>query len=104
MADSEPNGDPICDLGASVNIIPYTLFAKLGIGEAKPTSIALQLADRSKVYPRGILEDILVKVDKFIFPIHLIVLDMEENRSIPLMLGRSFLATARTLINMAGGK
>ena len=78
----------LCDLGASVNIIPYTLFTKLGIGEAKPTSIALQLADRSKVYPRGVLEDVLVKVDKFIFPIDLIVLDMEEDKSIPLILGR----------------
>src|SRR3954462_1227438 len=94
----------LCDLGASVNIIPYTLFTKLGIGEAKPTSIALQLADRSKVYPRGVLEDVLVKVDKFIFPIDLIVLDMEEDKSIPLILGRPFLATAQTLIDVAGGK
>src|SRR4051812_15727306 len=94
----------LCDLGASVNIIPYTLFTKLGIGEAKPTSIALQLADMSKVYPRGVLEDVLVKVDKFIFPIDLIVLDMEEDKSIPLILGRPFLATAQTLINGAGRK
>src|SRR5438270_5067807 len=74
----------LCDLGASVNIIPYTLFTKLGIGEAKPTSIALQLADRSKVYPRGVLEDVLVKVED------LIVLDMEEDKSIPLILRRPF--------------
>src|SRR2546430_13886129 len=77
----------LCDLGASVNIIPYTLFTKLGIREAKPTSIALQLADRSKVYPRGVLED----------PIDLIVLDMKEDKSIPLILGRPFLATTQTL-------
>src|SRR5204863_7916736 len=92
----------LCDLGASVNIIPYTLFTKLGIGEAKPTSIALQLTDRSKVYPRGVLEDVLVKVDKFIFPIDLIVLDMEEDKSIPLILGRPFLATARAIIDVDG--
>src|SRR5256886_11866894 len=77
----------LCDLEASVNIIPYTLFTKLGIREAKPTSIALQLADRSKVYPRGVLED----------PIDLIVLDMKEDKSIPLILGRPFLATTQTL-------
>src|SRR5436190_8324865 len=94
----------LCDLGASVNIIPYTLFTKLGIGEAKPTSIALQLADRSKVYPRGVLEDVLVKVDKFIFPIDLIVLDMEEDKSIPLILGRPFLATTRAVIDVGEGK
>src|SRR3954462_10673608 len=91
----------LCDLGASVNIISYTLFTKLGIGEAKPTSIALQFADRSKVYPRGILEDVLVKVDKFIFPVDLIVLDMA---SIPLILGRPFLETHKTLIEVAEGK
>src|SRR5436190_20201606 len=94
----------LCDLGASVNIIPYTLFTKLGIGDDKPTSITLQLADRSKVYPRGIVENVLVKVDKFIFPIDLIVLYIEEDKSIPLILGRPFLATAQTLIDVAGGK
>src|SRR5436189_5912062 len=94
----------LCDLGASVNIIPYTLFTKLVIGEAKPTSIALQLADRSKVYPRGILEDVLIKVDKFIFPIDLIVLDMEEDKSILLILGRPFLATKSAVIDVGEEK
>ncbi|KAL5578661.1 hypothetical protein UlMin_011103 [Ulmus minor] len=62
--------------------------------------ISLQLADRSIKHPRGIIEDVLVKVDKFIFPADFIVLDMEEDREIPLILGRPFLATGRTLIDV----
>src|SRR5436190_625616 len=94
----------LCDLGASVNLLPYSLFKKLNIGEVKPTKITLQLADRSIIHPRGIVEDVLIKVDKFIFPIDLVVLDMEEDRSIPLILGRGFLKTARAIIGVDEGK
>ncbi|KAL5572381.1 hypothetical protein UlMin_021978 [Ulmus minor] len=77
---------------------------KLGLGEVKPTTVSLQLADRSIKHPRGIIEDVLVKVDKFIFPADFIVLDMEEDREVPLILGRPFLATGRTLIDVHQGK
>src|SRR2546430_6038210 len=93
----------LCDLGASVNLLPYSLFKKLNIGEVKPTKLTLQLADRSIIHPRGIVEDVLIKVDKFIFPIDLIVLDMEEDKSIPMILGRGFLKTARAIIDVDGG-
>src|SRR3954462_12258978 len=92
----------LCDLGASINILPYSLFKKLNIDEVKQTKISLQLVDRSIIYPRGIVKDVLIKVDKFIFPIDLIVLDMEENKSIPLILGRGFLKTARAIIDVDG--
>ena len=59
----------------------------MGLGEVKPTTISLQLADRAIKYPRGVIEDILVKVDKFIFPTDFIVLDMDEEEEIPLILG-----------------
>ncbi|KAL5580373.1 hypothetical protein UlMin_012815 [Ulmus minor] len=72
--------------------------------EVKPTTVSLQLADRSIKHPRGIIEDVLVKVDKFIFPADFIVLDMEEDREVPLILGRHFLATSRTLIDVHQGK
>ena len=72
----------------------------MGLGEVKPTTISLQLADRSIKYPRGVIEDILVKVDKFIFPADFIVLDLDEDEEIPLILGRPFLATGRTLIDV----
>ncbi|XP_031256495.1 uncharacterized protein LOC116114490 [Pistacia vera] len=78
----------------------FTIPCKLGIGEVKPTIVSLQLADRSIKHPRGIIEDVLVKVDKFIFPVDFVVLDME----IPLILGRPFLATGRILINVQQGK
>ena len=69
----------LCDLGASINLIPLSVFQKLGLGEVKPTTILLQMADRFIIYPKGIIEDVLVKVDKFIFPMDFIVLDMEED-------------------------
>ncbi|KAL5565512.1 hypothetical protein UlMin_028676 [Ulmus minor] len=94
----------LCDLGASINLIPFSIFRKLGLGEVKPTTVSLQLADRSIKHPRGIIEDVLVKVDKFIFPADFIVLDMEEDWDIPLILRRPFLATGRTLINVHQGK
>ncbi|KAL5564233.1 hypothetical protein UlMin_027397 [Ulmus minor] len=94
----------LCDLGASINLMPLSIFRKLGLGEVKPTTVSLQLADRSIKHPRGIIEDVLVKVDKFIFPADFIVLDMEEDREVPLILGRPFLATGRTLIDVHQGK
>ena len=94
----------LCDLGASINLMPLSIFKKLGLGEVKPTSVTLQLADRSLTYPRGVIEDVLVKVDKFIFPVDFIVLDMEEDRDVPLILGRPFLATGRALIDVQKGE
>src|SRR3954466_6011710 len=81
----------LCDLGASVNIMPYSLFQKLEIGEVRPTMISLQLAERSIVYPRGIIEDVLMKGEHFIFPVDFVVLDMEEDRGIPLIFPWRFL-------------
>jgi len=94
----------LCDLGASINLMPLSIFRKLGLGEPKATTVSLQLADWSIKYPRGMIEDVLVKVDKFIFPADFIVLDMIEDREIPIILGRPFLATGRTLIDVQEGK
>ena len=94
----------LCDLGASINLMPLSIFRKLGLGEARPTTISLQLADRSIKHPRGVIEDVLVKVDKFIFPADFVVLDMEEDKEIPLILGRPFLATGRALIDVQKGE
>ena len=70
----------LCDLGASINLMPLSIFKRLGLGEARPTTVTLQIVDRSLKHPRGIIEDVLVKVDKFIFPANFIVLDMEEDK------------------------
>ncbi|KAG8501367.1 hypothetical protein CXB51_003474 [Gossypium anomalum] len=80
------------------------MFKQLGLGELKPTRMSIQLANRSVKYPRGIVEDVLVKVDKFIFPIDFFVLDMDEDVEVPLILGRPFLATARAVIDVGDGK
>ncbi|XP_062089761.1 uncharacterized protein LOC133796307 [Humulus lupulus] len=71
--------------------------------EARPTSITLQLVDRSLTHPKGIIEDILVKVDKFNFLADFIVLDMEEDEDVPIILGRPFLATGQALIDVQKG-
>ena len=94
----------LCDLGASINLMPLSIFKRLGLGEARPTTVTLQLADRSLKHPRGIIEDVLVKVDKFIFPADFIVLDMEEDKEIPIILGRPFLATGRAIIDVQRGE
>ena len=80
--------------------MPLSIFRRLGLGEAKPMIVTLQLADRSLKHPRGVIEGVLVKVDKFIFPTNFIVLDMEEDKEIPIILGRSFLATGRATIDV----
>ena len=94
----------LCDLGASINLMPLSIFRRLGLGEAHPTTVTLQLADRSLKHPRGVIEDVLVKVDKFIFLANFIVLDMEEDKEIPIILGRPFLATGRAMIDVHRGE
>ena len=80
------------------------MFKRLGLGEPNPTRISIQLADRTVKYPRGIIEDVLVKVGKFIFPIDFVIMDIEEDFEILLILGRPFLATTRALIDVEEGK
>jgi hypothetical protein len=65
----------LLDLGASVNLLPYSVYLQLGLGELKPTTVTLQLADRLMKRPRGIIEDVLIKVDKFYFPMDFIMID-----------------------------
>ena len=101
-------GHALLDLGASVNLIPFSIYQKLGLGELKPTSITLQLADHSIREPRGIVEDVLVKIEQFYYPVDSIVLDyqpvLHPNVHTPLILGRPFLAIANALINCRNGR
>ena len=89
----------LLDLGASVNLLPYSVYKQLGLGELKPTSITLSLADRSVKIPRGIIEDVLVQVDNFYYPVDFVVLDtdhlVKEANYAPIILGRSFLTTQK---------
>ncbi|XP_055800390.1 uncharacterized protein LOC129869807 [Solanum dulcamara] len=94
----------LCDLGASINLMPRSMLKKLGLGELKGTTILLQLADHSVASPDGIIEDILVQVGSLIFPVDFVVLDFEPDPDVPFILGRSFLATGGALINVAAGR
>jgi len=92
----------LLNLGASVNLLPYSVFQSLNLGELKPTSVTLLFADRSLNVPSGIVEDVLVQVDKFIYLVDFIVLDtqpLEACNSFSVILERPFLATSNALIN-----
>ena len=93
----------LLDLGANVNLLPYSVYKKLGLGELKPTNVTLSLVDRSVKIPKGIVEDVLVKVEKFYYLVDFVVLDTEPIASgpnhVPIILGRPFLATSNAIIN-----
>ena len=93
----------LCDSGASINLMPLSVARKLSLGELTPTTVTLQMADRTMAKPEGVIEDVLVKVGKFIFPVDFIILDMEEDSQVPLLLGRPFLAIGAALIDMQKG-
>ena len=90
-----------------MNLMPYSVYKHLGLGELKPTNITLSLADRSVKIPKGIVEDVLIKIDKFYYPVDFVVLDTEPTASepnhVPIILGRPFLATANAIINCRNG-
>ncbi|RVW33161.1 hypothetical protein CK203_094850 [Vitis vinifera] len=101
------SGESFVRLGASVNLLPYSVYKQLGLGELKPTTITLSLADRSVKIPRGVIEDVLVQVDNFYYPVDFIVLDtdptVKEANLVPIILGRPFLATSNAIINCRNG-
>ncbi|XP_016168666.1 uncharacterized protein LOC107611228 [Arachis ipaensis] len=94
----------LCDLGASINLMSLAMMKRMRIEEAKPTRMALQLADRTFKFSHGVVEDLLVKVGEFIFPVDFIMLDMEEEANTSIILGRPFLATAGAIINVQKGE
>ena len=82
------SGKALCDLGASINLMSLSMFKRLKLGEPKSTTISLQLANRSYQHPWGIIENVLVKVGKFFLLADFIILDKEEDDSVPIILGR----------------
>ncbi|CAN6566330.1 unnamed protein product [Malus baccata var. baccata] len=94
------------DLGASINVMPYSIYASMNLGALKNDGVIIQLADRSNAYPKGVLEDVLVQVDHLVFPADFYVLEMDESDhapSLPILLGRPFMKTARTKIDVYSG-
>ncbi|KAM1855557.1 hypothetical protein ACFX14_005887 [Malus domestica] len=99
-------GRALCDLGASINLMPYSVYESLNLGDLKETKVVIQLADRSNRYPKCLLEDVLVQVNELIFLADFFVLEMEHDpmpTALPLILGRPFLRTARTKIDVYDG-
>nr|GEV28870.1 reverse transcriptase domain-containing protein [Tanacetum cinerariifolium] len=92
----------LADLGASINLMPLSIWKKLSLPELTPTRMTLELADRSITHPKGVFEDVFFKVGKFHFPTDFVVVDFESDPRVPLILGRSFLRTDRALIDVYG--
>ncbi|XP_021756148.1 uncharacterized protein LOC110721317 [Chenopodium quinoa] len=91
------------ELGASVSIMPYSVFKKLKLGELLPTNITLQLVDHSIKFPKGKIEDVPLKIGEFTIPVDFIVLEIAEDDNIPIILGRPLLATSGALVDVKGG-
>ncbi|GKC81228.1 hypothetical protein Tco_1136945, partial [Tanacetum coccineum] len=90
----------LVDLGASVSVMPLSTYLNLGLGELAHTKLTVELADRIVKYPKGIAENVLTRIGKFVFPVDFIILDMPEDIKVPLILGSLFLSTARTKIDV----
>ncbi|GJX37424.1 hypothetical protein Tco_0250727 [Tanacetum coccineum] len=95
---------PLADLEASIGLMPYSMHARLDLGELKPTRMCIELANKSTQHLKGIVENVIIKFDKFIFPVDFVVLDMKEDHKIPIILGRPFLATAHAMIDVFNKK
>ena len=94
----------LCDLEVRINLMSLSVVKKLNLGELTATTFSLQMVDRSLTYPQGILEDVLMKVDKFIFPVDFVVEEMKEDKEVLIILGRSFLATGQALVDVKNGE
>ncbi|XP_052621826.1 uncharacterized protein LOC128127384 [Lactuca sativa] len=90
----------LTDSGASINLMPFSFFKKMNLPEPRFINMKIHLADKTIIRPRGVCEDLLIKVDKFVFPVDFVVLDIEEDPEIPIILGRPFLNTACALIDV----
>ncbi|XP_070046987.1 uncharacterized protein [Nicotiana tomentosiformis] len=93
----------LCDLGESINLIPYSVFKTLEIGRPRPSSMRLQMADHTMKRPLGVIEDVLIRVDKFLLPANFFILDCEVDYEVPIILGRPFLATGNAICDVEFG-
>nr|GEU51054.1 reverse transcriptase domain-containing protein [Tanacetum cinerariifolium] len=92
----------LADLGASINLMPLSIWKNLSLPKLTPTRMTLELADLSITRPKGVVEDVFIKVGKFHFPTDFVVVDFEADPRVPLILGRSFLRTGHALIYVYG--
>ncbi|XP_069144546.1 uncharacterized protein [Solanum lycopersicum] len=93
----------LCDLGSSINLMPLSIYKKLGLGNTKPMTMRVLMADRTVKSPIGILHDVLMKVESFIFPTDFVIVDYEVDFEVPIILGRLFHAIGYALVYMEKG-
>nr|GFB31987.1 reverse transcriptase domain-containing protein [Tanacetum cinerariifolium] len=94
----------LADLGASINLMPYSVWKRLSLSDLTPTCMTLELADHSITSSVGIAEDVYVKVGSFHFPPDFVVVDFDADPRVPLILGRSFFKTEKALIDVFEGE
>ncbi|GJX82503.1 homeodomain-like protein [Tanacetum coccineum] len=94
--------NPLADLRASISVMSFFMFKRLGPGDPKPIRILIEMANKSMQSPKRIIENVLVKIDKFIFPMDLVILDIVEDDKVPIILGRPMLATNHARIDVFG--
>ncbi|XP_050914604.1 uncharacterized protein LOC127129466 [Lathyrus oleraceus] len=94
----------LCDLRASVSLMPLSICEKLNLGELRPTKMSLKLADCSVKFLIGVLENIPVCIGQFYIPTDFVIMDIKEDSHIPIILGRPFLATAGAIIDVKKGR
>ena len=97
-------GKALCDFEASINLMPLSIVKRLSLGELTPTAMTLKMIDKTLAQPEGILEDVLIKVGKFIFLVDFMVIVIKEDKQVPLLLGRPFLVTGAALIDVKKGE
>ncbi|KAL7606842.1 hypothetical protein Lser_V15G20544 [Lactuca serriola] len=94
----------LADSGANINLMPFSFYQKQNIQKMKATKMTIHMANRSVTHRRGIVEDILVKIGRFVFPVDFVVMDMKEDVNVPIILGRPLLNTARALVDVRESK
>lgn len=93
----------LCDLGAYINLMPLFVFKKLGLGAPKPTTMSLLMVDCTVKKPIGVLQDVLVKLESFIFPVDFVILNCEFDFEVHIILRRPFLGIVCALVDMESG-
>ncbi|XP_075080345.1 uncharacterized protein LOC142165864 [Nicotiana tabacum] len=94
----------LCDLGSSINLMPYSVFKTLGISQPRATSMRLQMANRTMKRSLDIIDDVFVCVDKFILLADFVIMDLEVDYEVPIIFGRAFLATVKALVDIEAGE
>ena len=97
-------GKSLRDSGSRINLMPLSVVKRLCLRELTPIAMTLRMADKKLAQPKGILEDVLIKVGKFIFLVDFVVIVIKEDKKVPLLLGRPFLGTGAALIDLKKGE